>query len=333
MSKKILVTGSEGFIGSHLVECLVTQGYDIKAFVLYNSFNNHGWLEELPDKVKGNFEIFMGDIRNIDSIKLSMQSCDTVLNLAALIGIPYSYISPSSYIDTNLNGTNNLLEVAKDQGVKKFIHTSTSEVYGSAQYIPIDEKHPLVGQSPYSASKIGADQLALSYHFSFGLPVSVLRPFNTFGPRQSARAIIPTIISQIASKKKTIRLGSLKPTRDYTYVEDVAYGFIKSMNSKKNIGEITNLGTGFEISMGDLANEISDIMNAKIQIIEDKKRVRPKKSEVQRLVSNNSKAKKILKWKPKYSGVKGFRIALKKTINWYLYGNNLNKIKSEVYNV
>ena len=333
MSNKIFVTGSEGFIGSHLVERLVDSEYKVKALVLYNSFNNYGWLEELPNSTKNQIEIVSGDIRNSDSVKLYMKDCKVVLNLAALIAIPYSYVSPSAYIDTNIKGTLNLLQTAKELGIKKFIHTSTSEVYGSAQYIPIDEQHPLVGQSPYAASKIGADQLAYSFYSTYNMPVSIVRPFNAYGPRQSARAIIPTIISQIANNNKEIKLGSLKPSRDYTYVEDVANGFIKAMKSRKNNGLVTNLGTGYEITMKELANKISKLMNKKIKIVEDKKRVRPKNSEVERLKSDFSRAVKILNWKPKYAGEKGFEDGLKKTIQWYSDPTNLEKFKSGIYNL
>ena len=333
MTKKILVTGSEGFIGSHLVEKLIISGHNVKAFVLYNSFNNYGWLDEIPKKIKNEVEVVMGDIRNYDVVNSSMKDCHSVINLAALIAIPYSYVSPHSYVDTNVKGTLNLLQAAKEKNIRKFIHTSTSEVYGTAKYVPINEKHPLNGQSPYAASKIGADQLAMSFYYSYDIPVSILRPFNAYGPRQSARAIIPTIISQIANNKSKIRLGSLTPTRDYTYVTDIADAFVKSVNSNKNNGEIINLGGGFEISMGDVAIKISKLMNKEITIIEDKKRLRPRLSEVQRLRSDFSKAKKILNWRPDHFGLRGFNAGLKKTIKWYMNPLNLEKYKSDIYNL
>ena len=333
MIKKILVTGSEGFIGSHVVELLVNKGYSVKAHVLYNSFNSYGWLESLSNDLKNNIEIVMGDVRNFDSVKNSIKNCNRIINLAALVAIPYSYISPDSYVETNIKGTLNLLQAAREEKIEKFIHTSTSEVYGTAQFVPINEKHPLNGQSPYAASKIGADQMAIAYYRSFETPVSIIRPFNAYGPRQSARAVIPTIISQLANNIKNIKLGSLTPTRDFTYVTDIAEAFIAAINSKSNNGHVMNLGGGFEISVGDLANKIANLMNKEINIIEDKKRLRPKLSEVERLKSDYSKAKKILKWKPKFEGKKGFEKGMLKTINWYLDEENLKKYKSDQYNV
>lgn len=333
MKNKILITGAEGFIGSHLVELLVSNGFEVKAHVLYNSFNSYGWLEPLAKNIKSNIEIVFGDIRSFDSVKNSIRNCDTIINLAALVAIPYSYQSPDSYVETNIKGTLNLLEAAKENKIKKFIHTSTSEVYGTAQFVPINENHPLNGQSPYSASKIGADQMALAYNKSFDIPVSIIRPFNAYGPRQSARAVIPTVIAQLANDKKKIKLGSLTPTRDFTYVSDIANAFMLGLNSKLCEGQVLNLGSGFEISIGKLAKKISNLMNKEIDIIEDKKRVRPKLSEVERLKSDYSKAKRILKWKPKYEGKKGFEKGLLKTIKWYLDRENLNKYKSDIYNV
>lgn len=333
MTKKILVTGSEGFIGSHVVELLVNKGYSVKAHVLYNSFNSYGWLESLSKDLKNNIEIVMGDVRNFDSVKNSIKNCNRVINLAALVAIPYSYISPDSYVETNIKGTLNLLQAAREEKIEKFIHTSTSEVYGTAQFVPINEKHPLNGQSPYAASKIGADQMAIAYYRSFETPVSIIRPFNAYGPRQSARAVIPTIISQLANNIKNIKLGSLTPTRDFTYVTDIAEAFIAAINSKSNNGHVMNLGGGFEISVGDLANKIANLMNKEINITEDKKRLRPKLSEVERLKSDYSKAKKILKWKPKFEGKKGFEKGMLKTIKWYLDEENLKKYKSDQYNV
>ena len=333
MIKKILVTGSEGFIGSHIIELLVRKGYSVKAHVLYNSFNSYGWLDSLSETVKKDFEIVMGDIRNFDSVKNSIKNCDRVINLAALVAIPYSYISPDSYVETNIKGTLNLLQAAKEQKITKFIHTSTSEVYGTAQFVPINEMHPLNGQSPYAAIKIGADQMALAYHKSFETPVSIIRPFNAYGPRQSARAVIPTIISQLANNKKNIKLGSLTPTRDFTYVTDIANAFLAALKSKSNNGQVINLGGGIEISVGDLAKKIAKLMKKEVNIITDKKRLRPKLSEVERLKSDYSKAKKLLKWKPNYEGKKGFDKGMQKTIEWYLDEENLNKYKSDTYNV
>lgn len=333
MKKKILVTGAEGFIGSHLIELLVRKGYNVKAHVLYNSFNSYGWLDSISQDIKKNCEIIMGDIRNFDSVKNSIKNCDKVINLAALIAIPYSYISPDSYVESNIKGTLNLLQAAREIKIKKFIHTSTSEVYGTAQFVPINEKHPLNSQSPYAASKIGADQMALAYYKSFETPVSIIRPFNAYGPRQSARAVIPTIISQLANNKKNIKLGSLTPTRDFTYVTDIANAFRLGLNSKSNNGQVVNLGGGFEISVGELAKKIANLMNREINIIKDKKRIRPKLSEVERLKSDYSKAKKLLKWKPKYEGKEGFERGMLKTIKWYLDEENLRKYKSDTYNV
>ena len=332
MNNKILVTGAEGFIGSHLTEYLVKEGYEVKAFVLYNSFNSWGWLDNVSNEIKSELEVFTGDIRNFDSVKKAIVDCKTVFHLGALIAIPYSYISPSSYIDTNISGTVNILQAALDHSIDHFIHTSTSEVYGSAQYVPIDESHPLVGQSPYSASKISADQLAYSFFASFDLPVSIARPFNTFGPRQSARAIIPTIISQIAGGSSELKLGSLEPTRDFNYVEDTVNGFVSFLNNKNTFGEAINIGSGHEISIGRLVELISEIMQAKIKIIPDNSRLRPANSEVERLLACNKKAKKLLNWSPKYRGYEGLKAALELTINWFKDPNNLKHYKHDIYN-
>lgn len=330
---KILITGADGFIGSHLVEYLVSAGYAVKAFVLYNSFGTWGWLDSLPADIKNNIEIFMGDIRDPHGVKTAMQSCNVVLHLAALIGIPYSYHSPDTYIDTNVKGTLNIVQAARELGVQKVVHTSTSEVYGTARYVPIDEAHPLQGQSPYSASKIGADQIAMSFYSSFNVPVSIIRPFNTFGPRQSARAFIPTVITQIASGCEKIKLGSLHPTRDFTFVKDTAKAFLAIAESEKSIGEVINIGSNFEISMHDTAKMIAEIMNADIDIIEDENRIRPINSEVGRLWADYSKALRLTSWKPEYSGADGFKHGLQETIAWFLRDKNNAYYKPEVYNV
>ena len=333
MKKKILITGSEGFIGSHLTELLVRKGYKVRAFVQYNSFNSIGWLNDLPNSIKNKLEIHFGDIRDFDSINFSTRGCAKVLHLAALIAIPYSYRSPRSYIDTNIHGTYNVLQAAKENLIEKVVHTSTSEVYGSAQHVPITENHPLVGQSPYSASKIGADQMAIAYNRCFDLPLIIVRPFNTFGPRQSLRAIIPTIITQLLKSKKNIYLGNLKPTRDFSFVEDVCKGFLSAMNSKIKNGSVFNIGSGKEISIELLIKKIKKITKSKILIKKDSKRIRPLNSEVNRLLASNKKAKKILNWKPYYTGEAGFEKALKKTIEWYKKEENLSKFNTKKYNI
>lgn len=322
---KILVTGSEGFIGSHLAEMLVEKGYKVKAFVRYNFKNDWGWLEK--SKYLKEIEVYTGDIRDYDSVYDAMKDVDVVFHLAALIGIPYSYISPLAYIKTNTEGTYNVLEAARKLNIQRVIHTSTSEVYGTAQYVPIDEKHPYNPQSPYAASKAAADHLALSYYRSFDLPVTIIRPFNTFGPRQSARAIIPTIISQILSGKEKIKLGNLNPTRDLTYVKDTVNGFITVGLHEKTIGDVYNLGTGREISIGDLAKKIMKLIGKEVEIITDKERTRPEKSEVERLLSNPEKAMNLTGWKPQYTLEEG----LIETINWIK--DNLEYFKVDIYNV
>ena len=333
VGKKILITGADGFIGSHLVEHLINSGYSVKAFVFYNSFGAWGWLDSLPFEIKNNIEIFMGDIRDPHGVKTAMQGCDVVLHLAALIGIPYSYHSPDTYIDTNVKGTLNVVQAARELGVSKVVHTSTSEVYGTARYVPINEDHPLQGQSPYSASKIGADQIALSFYSSFGVPVSIVRPFNTFGPRQSARAFIPTVITQIAAGHKSIKLGSLHPTRDFTFVKDTAKAFVAIAESEKSIGEVINIGSNFEISMSDTTKMIATLMNVDIDIVKDEKRIRPINSEVERLWADHSKALRLTQWKPEYSGIDGFKRGLQETIHWFLRDKNNACYKPEVYNV
>jgi len=322
---KVLVTGAEGFIGSHLTELLVEKGFEVKAFVRYNFKNDWGWLEE--SKYKNDIEIYTGDVRDYDSVYDAMKGVDVVFHLAALIGIPYSYISPLAYIKTNTEGTYNILESGRKLNLKRIIITSTSEIYGTAQYVPIDEKHPYNPQSPYAASKAAADHLALSYYRSFGTPITIIRPFNTYGPRQSARAVIPTIISQILAGKKQIKLGNLSPTRDLNYVKDIANGFITVGLHENTIGDVYNLGSGQEISIGDLAQKIIELTGKKVEIIEDAQRIRPEKSEVERLLSNAEKARKVTGWKPKYTLEEG----LKETIDWIK--DNLHNYKPEIYNV
>lgn len=331
--KKILVTGADGFIGSHLVEELINRGFQVKAFVLYNSFNSWGWLDTLSKEIKDNIEIFSGDIRDAYGVKNAMQGCDIVLHLAALIAIPYSYHSPETYVDTNIKGTLNILQAARELNIKHVVHTSTSEVYGTARFVPITEEHPLQGQSPYSASKIGADQLAYSFYASFKTPVTIIRPFNTYGPRQSSRAVIPTIITQIANGVNKIKLGSISPTRDFNFVKDTVDGFISAALSNKGLGEVINLGSNFEISVADTVNLISDIMGKNIEIITDDIRIRPENSEVERLWADNTKAKTLLDWSPKYGGKDGLRNGLKETIEWFTNQDNLKQYKSTLYNI
>lgn len=331
--KRVLVTGADGFIGSHLTEQLILEGYDVKAFVLYNSFNSWGWLDESPVEIKKELEVFAGDIRDAHGVKTAMKGCDVVLNLAALIAIPYSYHSPDTYVDTNVKGALNVVQAARELGIDKVVQTSTSEVYGTAQYVPITEEHPLQGQSPYSASKIGADQIAMSFYRSFGTPVTLIRPFNTYGPRQSARAVIPTIITQLLNGKKKIKLGALSPTRDFNYVKDTVQGFISVMNSPKSVGEVINIGSNFEISIGDTAKIIAETMGVDIEIETDEDRLRPEKSEVNRLWADNSKAKRLLGWTPQYGGRDGFKRGLKETIDWFADKENLGRYKADVYNI
>ena len=330
---KVLVTGADGFIGSHLTEALVRVGYDVKAFVLYNSFNSWGWLDQCAEDVKGKFEIFAGDIRDPHGVQEAMKDCDAVIHLAALIAIPYSYHSPDTYVDTNIKGTLNVVQAARELGVSKVVHTSTSEVYGTARFVPITEKHPLQGQSPYSASKIGADQIAQSFYLSFGTPVVTLRPFNTYGPRQSARAVIPTIITQIANGQRKIKLGSVHPTRDFNYVADTVNGFIKALETDAGVGEVINLGSNFEISIGDTAQFIAEVMGVEIEIITDNQRLRPDKSEVERLWAENTKAKNLLGWQPSHGGIDGFKRGLQETAHWFSSSGNLTDYKSDRYNL
>ena len=325
--KTILVTGADGFIGSHLTEMLVDKGYRVKALSQYNSFNNWGWLEDLPCKDK--IEVLTGDIRDSHYCKHITKDVDIIFHLAALIAIPYSYIAPDSYVDTNIKGTLNICQAAKEHGNIRVIHTSTSEVYGTAQYVPIDEQHPLQPQSPYSATKIAADAMAMSFYNAFELPVTIARPFNTYGPRQSARAIIPTIITQIANGVKEIELGDITPTRDFNYVEDICRGFVALAQCDESIGQTVNIGSNFEISIGDTLNMIKELMNSKVKFIVDEQRIRPKKSEVFRLWCDNSKIEKLTGFKPEID----IRQGLQRTIDWITQPQYLESYKSEIYNV
>ena len=325
--RKVLVTGADGFIGSHLVENLLEKGYDVRAFVYYNSFNTWGWLDKLPKEKRDQIEIFAGDVRDPNGVREAMKGVDGVFHLAALIAIPFSYHSPDSYVDTNIKGTLNILQAARELETERIMVTSTSEVYGTAQYVPIDEKHPYQGQSPYSATKIGADRLAESFYRSFQLPVSIVRPFNTFGPRQSARAVIPTIISQLLAGKEEIKLGSLTPTRDFNYVKDTTAGFIAIAESDRTIGEEINIATQQEISIGDLASEIISQINPNARIICDEQRLRPEKSEVNRLLGSNAKIRELTDWKQQYTFEKG----IAETIAWIR--ENINTYKVDIYNV
>lgn len=331
--KTILVTGADGFIGSHLTEELVRQGHKVRAFVLYNSFNSWGWLDQSPKEIRDSLEIFSGDIRDPHGVKEAMKGCDVVFHLAALIAIPYSYHSPDTYVDTNIKGTLNVVQAARELGVQKVVHTSTSEVYGTAKFVPITEDHTLQGQSPYSASKIGADQIAISFYNSFNTPVSIIRPFNTYGPRQSARAIIPTVITQIANGKRKIKLGALHPTRDFNFVKDTVRGFISVAESEDSVGEVINIGSNFEISIGETVQLIAEIMGVQVEIEAETERLRPEKSEVERLWADNSKAKKLLNWEPMYAGREGFKRGLAETAAWFTDPDNLKRYKADIYNI
>ncbi len=330
---RVLVTGADGFIGSHLVEHLVRQGHEVRAFVYYNSFNSWGWLDASPEDIRKDLDVFAGDIRDPHGIRAAMRGCDAVLHLAALIAIPYSYHSPDTYVDTNIKGTLNVLQAARDLGLSKVVHTSTSEVYGTARFVPITEEHPLHGQSPYSATKIGADQLALSFHLSFDTPVAILRPFNTYGPRQSARAVIPAIISQIASGARRIQLGSLHPTRDFSFVTDTARAFEAVLLSDAAVGQVLNAGSGFEVSIGDTARMIASIMDVPVEIGQDAQRLRPAKSEVERLLADNSRLRAATGWAPAYGGLDGFRRGLTATVDWFMDPQNLGRYKANAYNI
>jgi NAD dependent epimerase/dehydratase len=332
-NQKILVTGADGFIGSHLTEELVRRGYEVRAFVLYNSFNTWGWLDHAAPETKKGFEIFAGDVRDPHGVRKALKGCKVVFHLAALISIPYSYHSPDTYIDTNVKGSLNIVQAARELGVSKVIHTSTSEVYGTAQFVPITEEHPLQGQSPYSASKIGADQIAMSFYHSFNTPVSIVRPFNTYGPRQSARGVIPTVITQIASGARKIKLGSLHPTRDFNYVKDTVNGFIAVAESDQTIGEVINIGSNYEISIGETVKIIAEIMQVNLEIESDAQRIRPENSEVERLWADNAKAYKLTGWAPAYGGVAGLKRGLQETVAWFTNTEHLRQYKPGEYNI
>jgi NAD dependent epimerase/dehydratase len=329
MVPKVLVTGSDGFIGSHLTEELVKSGYNVRAFVFYNSFNSWGWLDSLSDEIKNKIDIFAGDIRDPNGVRKAMEGCDTVFHLAALIAIPFSYHSPDSYVDTNIKGTLNVLQAAKLLKTKRVLVTSTSEVYGTAKFVPITEEHPFQGQSPYSATKIGADRLTESFYKSFDLPVTIVRPFNTYGPRQSARAVIPTIITQLQNGFEEIKLGDLTPTRDFVYVKDTVNGFIEIARSVKSIGQEINIASQSEISIAELAKEMIRQINPQAKIVSDQQRIRPEKSEVNRLFGSNHKIKELTGWSQKYTLEEG----LQETIKWFCNKENLSKYKAGIYNV
>lgn len=327
--KKVLVTGADGFIGSHLTEALIEEGYDVRAFTYYNSFNSWGWLDTISKHKLNEIDIFTGDIRDSNGVRQAMQGIDEVYHLAALIAIPFSYHSPDSYVDTNIKGTLNVLQAARDLELNRVLVTSTSEVYGTAQYVPIDEKHPFQGQSPYSATKIGADRLVESFYRSFNLPVSIVRPFNTYGPRQSARAVIPTIITQLLSGKTEIKLGALTPTRDFNYVKDTANGFIEIAKSDRAVGQEINIATQREISIGELADELIRQINPNAKIVCDEERIRPDKSEVNRLLGCNKKIKELTNWNAKYT----FEQGIKETIEWFKVRGNIAGYKANIYNI
>ncbi len=331
--RKVLVTGADGFIGSHLTEHLVNAGVNVRAFVLYNSFNSWGWLDEADARVKREIEVFAGDIRDPHGVRAAMQGCDVVMHLAALIAIPYSYHSPDTYVDTNVKGTLNVVQAARELGLARVVHTSTSEVYGTARFVPITEEHPLQGQSPYSASKIGADQIAGSFHLSFQTPVAIIRPFNTYGPRQSARAVIPTIITQIAAGARELRLGALHPTRDFSFVRDTVRGFIAVAECDQAVGQVINVGSNFEVSIGDTARTIASLMDRDVEIATDQQRLRPADSEVERLWADNTRARTLAGWMPEYAGQEGFRRGLSETIRWFAEPNNLRRYKAGAYNI
>lgn len=327
----VLITGAEGFIGSHLTETLLRKGAQVRAMVLYNSFNSWGWLEDIDHDLRTNLDVVLADVRDSSAVDEAVDGCQTILHLAALIAIPYSYRAAESYIDTNVKGTLNIVNAAKRHNVKKIVHTSTSEVYGSAKYVPIDEAHPLQPQSPYSASKIAADQIALSYFHSFNTPVAVCRPFNTFGPRQSNRAVIPTVITQIAAGENQINLGATHPRRDFTYATDTAEGIIAIAESDNTVGQQINLGTGFDISIGDTVELIKELMGSTATVTTKSERLRPPGSEVDRLLADNSLAKKLTGWTPTHAGPQGFREAMQQTIDWFTDPTNLAHYKTDHY--
>ena len=333
LGKKVLVTGADGFIGSHLTEHLVASGVDVRAFVYYNSFNSWGWLDETDPRTKQSLDVFAGDIRDPHGVRTAMQGCDVVLHLAALIAIPYSYHSPDTYVDTNIKGTLNVVQAARELGVQRVVHTSTSEVYGTARFVPITEAHPLRGQSPYSASKIGADQMALSFHASFETPVAVIRPFNTYGPRQSARAVIPTIITQIAAGQRQIKLGAIHPTRDFNHVQDTVRGFVAVAECDAAIGQVINVGSNYEVSVGDTASLIADLMGREVEFTSDEQRLRPAGSEVERLWADNTLARELAGWAPEFAGLDGLRRGLRNTIDWFGVPDNLRRYKAGLYNI
>lgn len=333
MGRKFLVTGAAGFIGSHLTESLLAAGHEVRAFVRYNSTNSWGWLDTLPAGLRTGLDVFAGDIRDPHGVRQAVKGCDVVLHLASLIAIPYSYHSPDTYVDTNIKGTLNILQAAREFGVQRVVHTSTSECYGTARFVPITEDHPLQPQSPYSATKIAADQLALSFHLSFGTPVAIIRPFNTYGPRQSARAVIPTIITQIANGASRIRLGAVSPTRDFNFVRDTVRGFLAVAESPAAVGEVINIGSNFEISVGDTCRLIAEVMGREVEIETDEQRLRPDGSEVERLWADNGKARRILGWTPEYGGRDGFARGLAQTIDWFRDPVNLSRYKADIYNL
>ena len=333
MEGRVLVTGADGFIGSHLVEQLVRTGYAVRAMVQYNSFGTRGWLDHCQGDVADGFEVFSGDVRDPNGVRKAMEGCSFALHLAALIGIPYSYHSPDSYVDTNVKGTLNIMQAARDEGVRRVVHTSTSEVYGSALFVPITEDHPLRGQSPYSATKIGADQIAWSFHTSFQTPVTILRPFNVYGPRQSARAVLPTVITQIAAGKREVRLGSLHPTRDFTYVTDTVAAFVAALDADAADGEVVNVGSGFEISIGDAVSLVAEVMGVEVEVFSDEPRMRPEASEVSRLRASNAKARSLLDWTPEFGLLEGFRRGIELTADWFSDPSNLSNYRVGRYEV
>jgi NAD dependent epimerase/dehydratase len=331
--KRVLVTGADGFIGSHLVEHLISQGARVRAFVYYNSFNSWGWLDTLDARTRGGVEVFAGDVRDPHGVRRAMHHCEIVMHLAALIAIPYSYHSPDTYVDTNVKGTLNVLQAARELGVERVVHTSTSEVYGTARFVPITEEHPLQGQSPYAATKIGADQIAVSFFLSFGTPVAVIRPFNTYGPRQSARAVIPTIITQLAAGARLLKLGALHPTRDFNYVQDTVRGFVAVAACDAALGRVVNIGSNHEISIRDTALLIAELMGREVDFESDTQRVRPAGSEVERLLADNTLARELTGWTPLYAGHEGLRRGLTETIEWFTDQGNLGRYKPELYNI